>query len=584
MVRDRWQNLNGLWDYAISPTGDEYAGAEGKIMVPFCPESSLSGVKRTVGEQNELWYERTFTIPKEWRNDNIMLHFGAVDWETAVWVNGIALGTHTGGYTPFSFDITKCLNKRGLQTLRVRVRDTTDNSWQPRGKQTNEPMGVWYTAVTGIWQTVWLEPVPQTRILSYETLWDATVHKLTVNVCSTPLDESEQIRVDLLTGDVGYDTGHPSEDVLATQTVSCDSATFILAEPSLWSPDSPYLYGLRICVVKDGHETDSVQGYTALRTISVQSDRYIDNRSNTYLRFALNGKPIFHFGLLDQGWWPDGLYTAPTDDALKFDIEKTKAFGFNMIRKHIKVEPARWYWWCDRLGMMVWQDMPCIADHNTKARGRDSKLLNASHNQWSRDSFIGGTDCNVPQEWKDNYYKEWGEIMESLHPFQCIVVWIPFNEGWGQFDTEQVVAFTRQKDPTRLINESSGGNFHLCGDILDAHHYACPAMNVFEGKKVCVIGEYGGLGLPVKGHLWQEDANWGYGKTFNDSQELLDMYANFAEMLKGFIKTGCGGAVYTQTTDVEIEVNGLMTYDRKVTKVDEARLRTINQAVIHSLE
>ena len=255
-----------------------------------------------------------------------------------------------------------------------------------------------------------------------------------------------------------------------------------------------------------------------------------------------------------------------------------------MIRKHIKVEPARWYYWCDVLGVSVWQDMPCIADHSSKTNQyRDPEIARMQSNEWQRDSFLGGTDCIVPQEWKDNYYKEWGEIIAALKGFQCITVWVPFNEAWGQFDTPEVVAFTRAQDPTRLINEASGGNYAFAGDILDTHHYSSPAMNNFEAKFINVLGEYGGLGYPVPGHLWQEDQNWGYGKVLSSGEEVYAIYDKFAQMLKVFISTGCAAAVYTQTTDVEIEVNGIMTYDRAVVKMDEERLRETNLSVINSL-
>ena len=336
---------------------------------------------------------------------------------------------------------------------------------------------------------------------------------------------------------------------------------------------------------------DQVKGYTALRSIAkIREGRTKDRRTTNFTRMYLNGEPLFQFGPLDQGWWPDGLYTAPTDEALVYDIVKTKEWGWNMIRKHIKIEPARWYYWCDKLGVLVWQDMPCIGDHGVRGDKnsldtRDPEIRENTHNKWAHDSFLGGTDCNIPQEWQDNYYKEWGEIIDAFKSFQCIVVWVPFNEAWGQFDTPRAVKFTREKDPTRLVNESSGGNFTLSGDIQDVHHYAAPAMRAVEKELVNVIGEYGGLGWPIEGHLWQKDKNWGYGTVFNNGEELLEVYADFAELLKEYIRLmGCGGAVYTQTTDVEIEVNGIMTYDREIIKVDEKRFAEINKAVINALK
>ena len=566
MVRGDWLNLNGEWSYAILPKGQGYSKPEGTIVVPYCAESALSGVQKRVGKDNVLWYERTFKVPSHWRGKRVLLHFGAVDWKAAVWVNGKQIGGHTGGYTSFCFDITDALRRSGKQTIKVRVEDATDDSFQPRGKQVNENGGIWYTPVTGIWQTVWLEPVSrQAHIVSYNPVWDATKSTLSVDV--EALGDYDGVAITLRDG----------------KTVAGTGSSIKVADPKYWSPDSPFLYGLDISLLKDGKEQDRVEGYTCLRSIGMQYDPKIDNRHNRYKRLALNGERIFMFGPLDQGWWPDGLYTAPSDDALRYDVQKVKDWGWNTIRKHIKVEPARWYYWCDVLGVMVWQDMPCIGDHG-KRGGRSDGVKARTANNWSSDSLLGGTDCDIPQEAKDNFYKEWKEIIAQLKGFQCITVWVPFNEAWGQFDTRAVVEFTRAQDPTRLINESSGGNYELCGDILDVHHYACPAMNVFESKLVCVLGEYGGIGYPVPGHLWQQDKNWGYGKVVADGAELLKVYEDFADMLKVFIGTGCSAAIYTQISDVEIEVNGIMTYDRQVVKVDEARFAEINRSVIGTLK
>lgn len=585
MVRTDWINLNGLWDYSVTDSDAEYSMADGKILVPFAIESSLSGVQKTVGKEKALWYERTFTVPSSWKGKDVLLHFGAVDWKTEVWVNGTKAGEHTGGYTPFSFDITPYLKRKGVQTLRVKVWDATDDSYQPRGKQVCQSSGIWYTPVTGIWQTVWLEPVSKTYINDYYVVSDIDNKEIQVSATVRNLHLGDVVQVELIEGGVGYSAEKPGNKVLAKADFKDGKATLAVPDMKFWSPDSPYLYGVRVSVLRDGKSIDAIEGYTAMRKISKIRSGNKGRNSNSYNRMALNNVPLFQFGPLDQGWWPDGLYTAPSDEALRFDIEQTKSWGFNMIRKHIKVEPARWYYWCDVLGMLVWQDMPCIGDHGGRSpheyRGRD--VLENTRNRWSSDSFIGGTDAAIPQEWKANFYKEWEEIMASVKNFQCICVWVPFNEAWGQFDTPEVVEFTRRLDPTRLINESSGGNYSFCGDILDVHHYACPAMNVFEGKMINVLGEYGGLGHVVDGHTWQQDKNWGYGKTLATPEEVLDMYEKFAEMLKEFIRTGCSAAVYTQTTDVEVEVNGIMTYDR-IVKLDAERLRKINTGVIESMK
>ena len=580
MVRAEWQNLNGLWNYAVTPVGAETFEAEGKILVPFAIESSLSGVGKSVGRDNALWYEREFTVPSKWKGRDIILHFGAVDWLSELWINGQKVGEHKGGFTPFEYNITPHLKKSGRQTLTMRVYDATDNSYQPRGKQICVPEGIWYTPVTGIWQTVWMEPVASAHIANYYVVSDIDNAKMHFEVAAEGLAAGDMVRVQLIDGGVGYSAETPGTEVIAEAVVEAGKAEIAVPGMKTWSPDEPYLYGVKISIMRGKKVLDSVDGYTAMRKVSeCRPDRH--RNAPVYKRIALNNEPLFQFGPLDQGWWPDGLYTAPTDEALKFDVEKTKKWGFNMIRKHIKVEPARWYYWCDVLGMMVWQDMPSIADHGRRAY-RDEEIEKNVRNVWSSDSFIGGTDCVIPEEWKQNYYREWTDIIESLKNFQCIVVWVPFNEAWGQFDTPAAVELTRRLDPTRLINESSGGNYSFCGDIIDVHHYACPAMNAFESKFINVLGEYGGIGLPVEGHLWQKDRNWGYVK-FSNGNEVLDVYETFAEMLKVFAKTGCSAAVYTQTTDVEGEVNGIMTYDRKVIKLDEERLARINRSVIESM-
>ena len=576
MIRQTWQNLNGLWDYAITSVEELSFTSEGKILVPFAVESSLSGVGRRITKENSLWYERTFTVPGKWKGQEILLHFGGVDWKSEVYVNGQLVGEHKGGYDPFYYNITPYLKKSGKQTLTVKVFDATDNSFQPRGKQCILNNSIWYTPVSGIWQTVWLEPVNKTHIRNYYPVSDLSKSELTVQVDAIA-EEGDVVKVTLLEGAVGYNPEIPSQKVLTEAEVNDGTATLQVADMKTWSPDSPYLYGLRISIVRNGKVIDSVDGYTAMRSIEAKHDGSL----NKYKRMALNGENLFQYGPLDQGWWPDGLYTAPCDEALKFDVVKLKEMGFNMIRKHIKVEPARWYYWCDVLGMMVWQDMPSIGDYaRRQIATRDPEIQKATKNVWSQDSLLKGTECDIPEEWKENFYTEWKNIMMFLRGFQCIVSWVPFNEGWGQFDTEAVVKFTKDVDPTRLVNEASGGNYHLKGDILDVHHYPQPAMNVFESQFVNIIGEYGGIGYPIIGHTWEMDRKWGYGQNKSSSEELMKQYEEYAEMLKDFIKVGCAAAVYTQTSDVEGEVNGLMTYDREIIKVDIPRIYEINRSVI----
>lgn len=564
MVRPEWKSLNGLWEYSITPKNAAVPEKfDGQILVPFAVESSLSGVGRMLTPEDALWYKTIFRVPSAWKGKRLMLNFEAVDWQADVIVNEVQVGRHTGGYTHFSFDITPYL-KSGDNTLVVRVEDSTDNDFQPRGKQVRTPSGIWYTAVSGIWQSVWIEPVAKAHVADYYAVSDIKAGKVDVTVTTEGALEGDVVKVELLEGGVGYSTDNASGKVIARgKTVPGGTVTLPVEDPRLWSPDSPYLYGLRVSVVRGGKTIDAVNGYTAMREVSL----FVKNK-NTRL-MALNGQPLFQFGPLDQGWWPDGLYTAPTDEALRYDVQKTKDFGFNMIRKHIKVEPSRWFYHCDQIGMMVWQDMPSFAGNNL--------------NKWGIHNYGEGTDFPAAPMAKANYYKEWGEIIAQVRKFPCVVMWVPFNEAWGQFDTKAVVDFTRAQDPTRLINMSSGGSWEPdCGDIMDNHHYPYPAMYLWETKMANVVGEYGGIGLPLEGHLWQPDRNWGYVQ-YKSGDEVLDEYSRFADHLILLVRQGVCGAVYTQTTDVEGEVNGLMTYDRKVVKMNEKKLNEINTKVIKSM-
>ena len=556
LERVAWQSLNGLWDYAIGPKEGEQPAPEGKILVPFAVESALSGVGRHITADDALWYSTHFSIPKKWKGQEIWLNFQAVDWSTEVWLNGQRVGSHTGGYTAFSFNITPYIVK-GKQELVVKVLDATDNNEQPRGKQVSKPEGIWYTPVSGIWQTVWIEPTPtQARLVNYKAVTEDEGESLVVTPVVEGTKEGDKVVVRFLDGPQLLE-----EHRLAPG----QSVTLMPADPQLWSPERPFLYGLEFCIERDGKMIDKVQGYAALREIKEMTDEA------GHKRIGLNGKPYFQFGPLDQGWWPDGLYTAPTDEALRYDIEQTKAFGFNMIRKHIKVEPARWYYWCDKLGILVWQDMPSVGDNRL-----------GSWNMWSWAS--PEDDSRLTESAKATYYKEWGEIMEQQQVFPCIVVWVPFNEAWAQFDTYKVVEFTKEKDPSRLVNAASGGNsYRECGDIFDSHNYPDPKMKfTSEGKQIDVLGEYGGIGWPVEGHLWQPDRNWGYVQ-YKSGEEVLAQYREYALQLEKIIAEGVSAAVYTQTTDVEGEVNGLMTYDRAVTKMPADELYKINREVIEAL-
>jgi hypothetical protein len=519
MVRPDWANLNGLWDYSLSlKEAEQPENWDGQILVPFCVESALSGVMKKVTPQQAVWYRRTFTTPEGWSGKRVLLHFGAVDWEATVWLNGHKVGEHRGGYDPFTFDVTNALQS-GENTVVVRAWDPTDTSYQPRGKQVLKPGGIMYTATTGIWQTVWLEPVPQTYVRWLRIVPDVDTSSVRVTVDAT----GGKVEFKALAGDQAVATaagpvGQPIE--------------LKLSAPKLWSPDQPFLYDLKIKLSADG-ASDEISSYFGMRKIAVGKDRDGVNR------LLLNGKPLFQFGPLDQGFWPDGLYTAPCDEALRYDVETTKRLGMNMARKHVKVEPARWYYWCDKLGLMVWQDM-------------------ASGN-------------NSGPEGQENFKRELKNVVEAFANHPSIVMWVPFNEGWGQHDTEQIVELIRRWDPSRLVNNASGWADRKVGDVHDIHSYPGPAMPPVAEQRAAVLGEFGGLGLPLSGHTWQAEKNWGY-RSFTSREALTDAYVNLLENLRPMIGSGLCAAVYTQTSDVEIEVNGLMTYDRELIKMDLERI------------
>ena len=552
MERNDWKNLNGLWKYAITPKGTPAPAAyQGDILVPFAVESSLSGVGKMINEKEELWYQRTFDVPSNWRGKQILLHFGAVDWKAEVWVNDVKVGEHTGGFTPFYFDITSVLNK-GNNDLVVKVWDPSDRGEQPRGKQIANPHGIWYTPVTGIWQTVWLEPVATQYITNLKTTPDIDNNSVKVEVAANTTS-ADKVEVKVFDG-----------KNLVAKGAALNGVPVELAMPAnakLWSPDSPFLYNMEVTLYKDGKAIDQVKSYTAMRKYSIRKGQ------NGITRLQLNNKDYFQFGPLDQGWWPDGLYTAPTDEALVYDLKKTKDFGYNMVRKHVKVEPARWYTHCDQLGLIVWQDMP---------NGGPSP-------QWQARNYFTGTEVIRSAASEANYRKEWKEIIDCLYSYPSIAVWVPFNEAWGQFKTPEIVAWTKEYDPSRLVNPASGGNHYTCGDILDLHHYPGPNMFLYDPRRATVLGEYGGIGLVVEGNTWVNDKkNWGYVK-FNTSDEVTNEYIKYGRHLLELIRKGFSAAVYTQTTDVEGEINGLMTYDRKVIKMNEAKVREINQQICNSL-
>jgi beta-galactosidase/beta-glucuronidase len=533
MRRPRWQNLNGLWQLAVA--GESEAPPLGRdltehILVPFPVESALSGVMKRA---ERLWYRRHFTVPRDWAGQRVLLHFGAVDWEAKVWVNGRLLTTHRGGYDAFSSDVTDALKPGGQQELVVGVWDPSDGGTQPRGKQVRKPSGIWYTPTTGIWQTVWLEPVPAAGIGALKIVPDVPGRKAIVTV--TGLDGAARHAVRLTCRD-GKEVAATAEGRLG------ESVDLKLTDPKLWSPETPFLYDLRVEVNDSGRVVDAVDGYFAMRSVGIGPD------GKGVMRLLLNGKPVFQVGPLDQGFWPDGLYTAPTDEALRFDVAWMKKLGFNMVRKHVKVEPDRWYWWCDKLGLLVWQDMPS-GDRNIDP---------------------GKPDLRRSPESARQYERELRAMIDGLYNHPCVVQWVVFNEGWGQFDTERITRWTKEYDPTRLVDCASGWNDRAVGDVLDIHVYPGPGAPPPPKDRAGVLGEFGGLGLGVDGHTWAAKS-WSYQGTAS-REELTRRYERLWQRVHGLREErGLAAAVYTQLTDVETEINGLLTYDRAVLKVDPAR-------------
>ncbi|RZK60331.1 MAG: beta-galactosidase [Pedobacter sp.] len=551
LVRDNnWKNLNGLWEYAITAKTElNPTKFDGKILVPFAVESALSGVKRTVGKDSALWYRNNIAIPATMKGKKILLHFGAVDWQTEVFVNGKSVGTHEGGFDPFSFNITSFLKKGNNQEIKIRVWDPTDDGVQPRGKQIKRPHGIWYTPVTGIWQTVWLEALPGTYIVNTKQTPDIDAHTIKVAVALNNASENDKVKVEVLDGSSVVTSGFLEAD---------GSTTLNLVNEKLWSPSNPFLYDLRISLIRNNKTLDQVMSYFAMRKISMGKDE------NGIQRMLFNNKFLFQYGPLDQGWWPDGLYTPATEAAMKFDVDQLKGMGFNMIRKHIKVESARYYNYCDKMGMLIWQDMPS-GDLGNGWNSNPGTLNNE-------------TEKNRSVESEAYYRKEWTAIMDELHNFASIVVWTPFNEAWGQFKTIEITEWTMKKDPSRLVNSASGGNFFNTGHFVDLHNYPQPAMprpDLFGKDRILVLGEFGGLGLAIDGHTWQLKDNWGY-QSFKTKEELFTKYASFITRLEQLIPLGLSAAVYTQTTDVEVETNGLMTYDRAITKMPISELHKIH--------
>ncbi|HET7460375.1 MAG TPA: PA14 domain-containing protein [Longimicrobium sp.] len=542
LVRPRWQSLNGVWELAL-PTDDAPLPSSGealpeRVLVPFAIESALSGVMRHAGR---AVYRRTFRAPELGAGERLLLHFGAVDWRARVFVNGVHVGEHTGGYDAFCFDITSALAADEEQEVLVDAWDPTDAFGQPRGKQAS-PSDDWlfYTPVTGIWQTVWLEPVPAASIAALRMTPDVAAQALRLTVRGRGTTDRQRVTAVALAdgAEVGRAAGVAGEEIRVP-----------VPDPRLWGPGDPFLYDLRVALIDGGRETDAVESYFGMRTVSLARDE----RGHT--RIALNGEPWFHLGPLDQGWWPDGLYTAPTDEALRWDVEQTKAAGFGFTRKHIKVEPERWYHHADRLGLPVWQDMPCGWNDTPQARAHFEREL---------DAMLAG---------------------RGNHP--CIVCWVPFNEKWGQPSvdwTREIVEKIRAADPSRLIDDASGWQHTGAGDVIDVHRYQGPQALVPSSEKATVVGEFGGLGHLVEGHLWARDdrENYGYGGAYAADRrgEMNDRYDRLIQRMWRLRDThGMSAGIYTQLTDVEREINGVFTYDRAVLKFSADRLAAVNRGL-----
>ncbi len=539
LVRDQWMSLNGLWDYAVTLKEAEYQSPEGKILVPYPIESALSGVKRRITDSLALWYSRDFALPRQWNDKQVILNFEASDWETSVWIDGQKAGIHRGGYDPFSFNITPLLSDKKKHNILVRVWDPTDRGGQPRGKQVTKPGGIWYTPTTGIWQSVWLEPVDKSWISGLRVVSDIDRGVFTVTVSEDqcrgmagcpPVDKAPSLAEvtfsyqGSIAGTARGETGKP----IAVK----------VSDTHLWSPDNPVLYDMEVKLVTGGFVGDEIRSYAGMRKIS------LGKTDDGFTRLMVNNNFVWQNGPLDQGFWPDGIYTPPTDEAMVYDIEMLKKMGFNMLRKHVKVENRRYYYHADRLGILVWQDMP------------------------SGDDYIWGDKPDIEKSVADSaqFMTELLSMVDTKYNHPSIIMWVIYNEGWGQYNTPVVTDYISAYDTTRLVNSASGWTDRGTGDVRDVHNYPEPVAPPAEEKRATVLGEFGGLGLPVPGHTW-EQKNWGY-RNMSDSTDLLRRYEAFYGIIRDLVREkGLSASVYTQTTDVETETNGLMTYDREVDKM-----------------
>jgi beta-galactosidase/beta-glucuronidase len=558
MTRLEWVNLNGQWDYAILPKGSSAPKTfDGKILVPYPVESLLSGVQKPLLPDQCLWYQRTFSNPAK-QGQRVLLHFGAVDDKCDVGVNGKHVGEHCGGYLPFTFDITDAL-AAGENELLISVVDSTETGLQQRGKQVLDPKGIWYTAISGIWQTVWLEIVPEISIASLKLTPDLDAETLTVEVKLRGATGFQGISV-------MAETSQGGEKIFLVNEQAEGAIRLAIPNPRVWCPADPYLYDLRVKLICDGQIVDEVGSYFAMRKFELVKD------SQGHPRFALNGQPLFLYGPLDQGYFPDGLYTPPSEEAMLFDIEYTRQIGCNMIRKHIKVEPLRWYYHCDRLGIIVWQDMPNGGLIDGEVVAMLSLLFGFHRNDTRRLNRFGRADA----ENRARYRSELQGMIDHLYNTACIAVWVPFNESWGQFQSVDVAKWVKKYDPTRLVDHASGWFDQGGGDFQSRHVYFKKLKRPKQDERAFVVSEFGGYSLKISEHVWDENKKFGY-RFYETSETLTDAYLALLEKeLKPLIPEGLAAAVYTQTTDVEIEINGYLTYDRKVEKMNAEKLRQLH--------
>ena len=561
MKRNIWMNLNGQFDYAVNSSMEEFpAEYEGKITVPFAIEAPLSGVEKRLDPMDILWYHKTFTLPDEFDSKHVILHFGAVDWECRVYINKQFVGGHTGGYCPFSFDITDFLVE-GENELYVSVFDPTDKGWQQRGKQAIVQKGFWYTPTTGIWQTVWLEAVDEKYITSIKLTPDIDEYCVHVNVETTAESDYEIVAT----------VFDDEEEVVYTSSIGCVDV-IPMKRFKLWTPEKPNLYNVMFELYYDGLLVDTVVSYFGMRKFSVEKD------DKGLPRLFLNNKPYFQIGLLDQGYWPDGVMTPPTDEAMIFDIKVMKSLGFNMLRKHIKVEPLRWYYHCDKIGMIVWQDMVSGAKHPGNflvgaVPFFQIKIKDDDYSLFNRDE----------KEWRDQFEDELEQMMSTLHNCVSIGCWVPFNEGWGQFDAKRIAEKVKSIDPSRVVDHASGWFDQKGGDLRSMHRYVVPVTKGRSDHRAFVLSEFGGYSRIVAGHTMNEKKAFGY-LMYKDKASLTKAYEKlFNKQIIPLVSKGLSAVVYTQLSDVENETNGIMTYDRDIMKLDNEAIIKINKRLFSIL-